>query len=132
MRNNSLIEAEKFCEILLKQHSTDAKIMAWYGRVLLYNNKNVLGKKMLTQSLQFDPENKDAARAIRALKIGIEKKEKASEAFSQQNYDVAISLFDECLAIDELNVSFNATILLNKAITMSKLNLNDGALVCLN
>lgn len=66
------------------------------------------------------------------LKIGIEKKEEASKAFSQQKYDVAISLFDECLAIDELNVSFNATILLNKAITMSKLNFNDGALACLN
>jgi len=43
------------------------------------------------------------------VKIGLEKKEEASKAFSQQKYDVAISLFDECLAIDELNVSFNAT-----------------------
>jgi hypothetical protein len=51
VRYNSLNEAEKFCEDLMKQHSTDAQIMAWYGRVLVYNGKDVMGKKMLLQSL---------------------------------------------------------------------------------
>jgi hypothetical protein len=66
------------------------------------------------------------------MKVGSQKKEEASAAFKQQKLDVAISLFDECLAIDSLNVSFNATILLNKGIAMSKLNFNDDALKCLN
>ena len=44
----------------------------------------------------------------------------------------AIQKFDECLALDPLNLSYNATINLNKAIAFTKLKKDDEALSCLN
>ena len=43
--------------------------MSWRGRVLIYNGADVLGKKILTQCLQFDPDQKEAAKALKALKV---------------------------------------------------------------
>lgn len=44
----------------------------------------------------------------------------------------AIKLFDECLKLDPLNLTFNATILLNKAIAQVKQQKNEEALKSLN
>jgi DnaJ homolog subfamily C member 7 len=49
--------------------------MSWRGRVLIYNGADVLGKKFLMQCIQFDPDQKEAARAIKALKLSSSKKE---------------------------------------------------------
>lgn len=40
--------------------------------------------------------------------------------------------FDECLALDPLNLTYNSTILLNKAIALNKKGKNEDALKCLN
>ena len=44
----------------------------------------------------------------------------------------AIKKFDQCLELDPLNLTYNATILLNKAIALNKKGKNDEALTCLN
>lgn len=59
-------------------------------------------------------------------------KEAASELFKTNKLGDAIEKFDQCLALDPLNLTYNSTILLNKAIAFNKLNKNEEALACLN
>jgi tetratricopeptide (TPR) repeat protein len=66
------------------------------------------------------------------IKTAASKKELASEAFKENKLEEAITLFDECLALDTLNLNYNATVLLNKAIALCKLKKNELALKALN
>lgn len=59
-------------------------------------------------------------------------KDAAGEAFKAQRLEEAIQLFDECIALDSLNLSYNSTLLLNKSIAQNKLKQNDNALISLN
>ena len=120
LRSNQLKEAESCSEEAFNQYSTNPKVMAMHGRVMIYNGKEIQGKKLLQKCLEFDPDNKEAARAIKAIKISTQKKDEASEAFKQGKLDQAIVLFDECVNLDPINLVFNATILLNKAIALGK------------
>jgi len=52
--------------------------------------------------------------------------------FKENKLDEAIAKFDECLALDPLNLTFNATILLNKSIALSRQSKNEEALKALN
>jgi len=47
-------------------------------------------------------------------------KEQASDLFKAGKLDEAIKRFDECLALDPLNLTYNSTNLLNKAIALNK------------
>ena len=66
------------------------------------------------------------------MKVASQKKEEASEMFKQNKLEDAINLFADCVELDPLNLTFNATILLNKAIALVKLNINEQALKELN
>jgi|688.fasta_scaffold291532_3 hypothetical protein len=68
-------EAEKFSEELFNSESNNPKVIGWYGRVLLYCGKETQGKKLLQKCLEFDPDNKDAVKAIKAIKIAATKKD---------------------------------------------------------
>lgn len=59
-------------------------------------------------------------------------KEQAGELFKQNKIGDAVEKFDACLALDPLNLTYNSTILLNKAIALNKLNKNEDALAALN
>jgi tetratricopeptide (TPR) repeat protein len=59
-------------------------------------------------------------------------KDEAGELFKANKIDEAIKKFDQCLELDPLNLTYNATILLNKAIALNKKGKNDEALTCLN
>ena len=52
--------------------------------------------------------------------------------FKAGKIDEAIRKFDECLALDPLNLTYNSTILLNKAIALNKKGKNEDALKSLN
>jgi len=52
--------------------------------------------------------------------------------FKDNKLTEAIAKFDECIALDPLNLTYNATLLLNKSIALTKLNKNDEALSSLN
>jgi len=41
-------------------------------------------------------------------------------AFKENQLDQAITLFSECVLLDPLNLNFNSTLLLNKAIALVK------------
>ena len=59
-------------------------------------------------------------------------KEAAAEAFKAGDIEVAIALYEECLAYDSLNNAFNMTILFNKACALAKVGKNDEALTTLD
>jgi len=54
--------------------------------------------------------------ALKAIKVANQNKEEASELFKAEKFDEAIEKFDQCLALDPLNLNYNATILCNKSI----------------
>jgi len=47
-------------------------------------------------------------------------KEEASADFKAEKYDEAIEKFDKCIELVPLNLNYNATILLNKSIALTK------------
>jgi len=59
-------------------------------------------------------------------------KEDAGADFKAEKLDDALMKFDKCLELDPLNLNYNATILLNKSIALTKQNKKDLALKALN
>ncbi len=87
---------------------------------------------MLQDALRADPDLTDAMKTLKSLKLSAQKKEEASEIFKANQFEQAIAAFEACLEIDPLNLTYNSTICLNKAICQVKLNKNEQALATLN
>lgn len=83
---------------------------------MIYGGSDIIGQKVLKEALQRDPDCVDAMKALKAVKVATQNKEEAGELFKAEKLDEAIAKFDECVALDPLNLNYNATILLNKSI----------------
>jgi len=83
-------------------------------------------------SLRMDPDNIEAQKAIKNIKASQNLKETASAVFKAGDYKGAVEAFDECLAIDQLNLAYNSIINFNKGLAYSKLNQNENSLKCIN
>ncbi len=68
------------------------------------------------QALEMDPDNEDIKKAIKNIKRSHDLKEEASKLFKDGKIQPSIDKFNECLEIDEMNIHYNATCLLNIAI----------------
>lgn len=77
LRSNQLKEAETFSQEVLKRPELNpsSRLNSWRGRVLIYSGNEEMGKKMLTQCLQQDPDNVEAQKAIKMIKVAAQKKE---------------------------------------------------------
>lgn len=91
-----------------------------------------MGKKYLREALNKDPDNVNYQKAWRGLMKMEKVKKEASDAFSAGSFQEAIEKFQECLELDPLNKQFNSTILFNRSIAYTKLNMNDEAISDLN
>lgn len=107
-------------------------IKCWRGRIVCYSGNENLGKQMLQDVLRVDPDMTDAMRTIKTLKAAAVKKEEAGQIFKANQFEQAIVAYDECLAMDPLNLTMNSTFCLNKAICLVKLSKNEDALKALN
>jgi len=87
---------------------------------------------MMQDVLREDPDLTDAMRTLKSIKVAAARKEEAANLFKQNQFEQAIVAFDEVLQIDPLNLAFNSTVCLNKAICQVKLGRNDEALRTLN
>lgn len=127
-------EANKFTNELMNRESMrdQAEIIMWRGRVMVYSGNVNTGKQMIQNALQRQPDLTEAAIAIKNIRQSEQLKEEASNLFKANKLDDAIKMFDKCLALDPHNLIYNSTILLNKAIALSKKSKNDDALMCLN
>jgi len=134
LKANKLKEANEFSSELMKRPDTCnvPLIISWCGRIKCYAGSDVIGFKLLKEALSRDPDCTDAMKAIKMGKTTSAAKDEAGALFKAEKFDEAIVKFDECLQLDPLNLSYNATILLNKAIVLSKQNKKDEALRALN
>ena len=117
-----LKDAKEFSSELMKRPDTCnvPAIMSWCGRIQVYSGGDVVGQKLLKEALQRDPDCTDAMKAIKMIKASAQMKEEASADFKAEKYDEAIKKFDKCIELDPLNLNYNATILLNKSIALTK------------
>jgi DnaJ homolog subfamily C member 7 len=102
------------------------------GRIIFYNGNDSLARKQLVVALELDPDNEMIKKAIKNINQSSSLKEKASESFKKGDIQAAIDQFQDCLDLDELNISYNSTIYLNIALGFSKQNKNEEALKMLN
>ena len=102
------------------------------GRIIFYNGNDSLARKQLMVALELDPDNEMIKKAIKNINQSSSLKEKASESFKKGDIQAAIDQFEDCLDLDELNISYNSTIYLNIALGFSKQNKNEEALKMLN
>ena len=78
--------------------------------------------------MNFDPDLSECQKCMKLMKKSNTMKEEAAAVFKEGNLEEAIKKFEECLALDELNAAFNATILLNISIAQVKLKQNELAI----
>ena len=102
------------------------------GRIIFYNGNEALAKKQLQVALELDPDNETIKKAVKNIKLSNELKEKASESFKKGDIQAAIAQFQDCLELDELNITYNSTIYMNIALGLSKQAKNEDALKMLN
>ena len=107
-------------------------IMSWRGRIMVYSGSDIIGQKMLKEALLRDPDCVEAMKALKMVKVATQNKEEAGELFKAEKLDETVEKFDQCLLLDPLNLNYNATILLNKSIALTKQGKKDPALSCLN
>ena len=112
--------------------SANPKVRAWIGRIFCYSGNEALGKQLVMSALQSDPDNVAAQKAIKNLKKAAEAKEKAGALFKKEEFKEANEAFDECLEIDDLNLSFNSIIYFNKSILQDRLKQKEESMRCLN
>lgn len=129
-----LKEAQDFSQELMKRPDTCnvPNIMSWCGRIQIYAGSDVVGTKLLKESLTRDPDLKESMKAIKMIKVATQMKEEAGADFKAEKLEDAVAKFDKCLELDPFNLTYNATILLNKSIALNKLKKNDLALKALN
>lgn len=82
--------------------------------------------------MQFDPDLKECMVYIKSIKKTQEAKDAAAEIFKAGKLAEAIEAFEECLAMDTMNMHYNSTLLLNISIAHCKLARNDLAIQALN
>ena len=122
LRAHQLKEASQFSNECMKNPDMmhNPLIKAWRGRIMVYCGNENMGKQMLASAIQDDPDLKEAVKAMKTIKTASIKKEEASALFKENKLLEAMIKFDECLALDPLNLNYNATILLNKSIALVK------------
>jgi len=96
------------------------------------NGGEILGKKHFQQALNFDPDLAECQKCIKLMKKSNTMKEEAAAVFKAGEMEKAITMFEECLELDDLNATYNATILLNISIAQVKLKANNLAITALN
>mmetsp|Transcript_4857 Transcript_4857/g.6431 ORF Transcript_4857/g.6431 Transcript_4857/m.6431 type:complete len:171 (+) Transcript_4857:427-939(+) len=118
LRALKLKEAKEFSAELMKNPDmmNSPLVKCWRGRIIFYAGQENAGKQMLQDVLREDPDMTDAMRTIKAIKVATVRKEEAGNLFKQNQFEQAIVAFDEVLQIDPLNLTFNSSICLNKAI----------------
>ena len=98
----------------------------------MYNGQVDIGKKHIKQALSSDPDNKKIMLFWKDLSKMESIKNQANEAQKTGNLEEAIELYEGCLQFDQLNATYNQTILYNRACALVKLGKNEEALADLD
>ena len=107
----------KFTTQVQERFIEQPQFLYWRGRILMYNGQVDMGKKHIKQALNSDPDNKVIVKFWKELSKMDKLKEQGNEEFKAGNFKEAIELYEECLQFDQLNATYNQTILFNRAST---------------
>lgn len=110
------------------QFKNNPRCLLFRGKVLIYTGADVIGKNHLQQAMTFDPDLKECMVLVKLTRTATKMKEEAAESFKAGNYEEAIEQFNKCLELDQLNASYNSTLLLNIAIAQTKLGDKENAI----
>ena len=123
-----MTNAIRYTTQIQEQFIDSADFLFWRGRVLLYNGQVDMGKKHLKQALNTDPDNKVFVKFWKNIQNSEKIKEQANEAVRSNRLVEALELYGQCLECDELNSTFNQSIMYNRACALHKLGQADKAL----
>lgn len=129
---NDMTDAISFSTKIQNQFIEAPEFLFWRGRILLYNGQQDMGKKHIKQALQVDPDFKQCQQFWKNIQKAEKAKTEAAECFQRGEIEQALKLYDDCLAFDPLNNSFNMAIVYNKACGLSKVGQTDAALDALS
>jgi tetratricopeptide (TPR) repeat protein len=115
LRASKLAEAVTYSQQAALLFKASPRIQGMRGRIIFYNGNDALGRKQLQAALELDPENEMIKKAIRNIKLSHDMKERATDSFKKGDIQAAIAQFQDCLELDELNVTYNAQIYFNIA-----------------
>ena len=116
----------------LKHNCNNSELYNIRAMILAYQGNVDLAKKLLKESLSFDPDNSANQKLLKNLNKLDSAKEEANKAFKNKNYEEAIKLYSKCLEIDENLDQFNSIILTNRAIAYSNIKKINDAINDLN
>lgn len=118
----------RFTTSMQEQFIDNADFLFWRARILIYNGQLDMGKKHLKQALNIDPDNKTYVKFWKSLQNSEKLKDQANELARTNMLKEAIDLYGQCMEFDDLNCSFNQTILYNRACALQKIGQTDKAL----
>ena len=95
--------------------------MFWRGRVLLYSGQSETARKNLNFALSNDPDNKMYSNFWRNMKKMDKMKEGADLAQKENQPQVALQMYEECLGLDPLNSGYMCAIYNNRANALLKM-----------
>ncbi len=129
---NDMTDPVAYTTKVQNQFITQPEFLFWRGRILLYNGQADIGKKHIKQCLSIDPDSTKYQRYWKAIQKMERLKTEAGEAFKNGDIPGALSMYEECLSLDELYNDYNMTIYFNKACALAKVNNTEEALLTLN
>jgi len=102
---------------------------------LIYNGQVDMGKKNIKAALQSEPDNVAYQKFWKNITKADKMKDQAKVYYTDGDDDAiakALELYGQCLALDELNVAYNNSILYDMACALNKVDRDEEAMAALN
>lgn len=126
--SNSLGKAQDLAIGLLRENSQDPDAMLIRARAFYASGETEQALKLLKMCLGLDPDMKAAVKLLRIVQKLTRMKEEGNNAYKAKDYQKAIELYGQALAVDPSNKDMNAKILQNRAQTYMSLKDYEAAI----
>nr|XP_053632479.1 uncharacterized protein LOC128688606 [Cherax quadricarinatus] len=115
-------DAQEMVNEILQYESGNADAIYVRGMCLYYQDNPEAAFNHFQHVLRLAPDHQKARDVYKKAKLLKQKKEEGNEAFKKGNFQEALNLYTEALAIDPLNKHTNAKLYFNRATVGFKLN----------
>lgn len=125
---NSLGKAQDIAIGMLRENNQDPDALLIRARAFYGMGDTDQALKLLKMCLGLDPDMKQAVKLLRIVQKLSRTKEEGNAAFKAKDYQKAIDLYGEALAVDPKNKDMNSKILNNRAQAYISLKDYDNAI----
>lgn len=117
-----LDEANKIASRILQGDKTNSEALTIRAKIqsLLESHPYTSIISLLSNALAYDPDNKKARYLMKELKLKEATKKEGNEAFSKQEWSVALDIYTKLVQEDQDNGMMKIKVLSNSAIVQSK------------